>query len=163
MKCPKCQHTSSKVLESRPIQVGNEIRRRRECNNCGHRFTTFERIEASPLLVVKKDGNREEFSSEKVLRGIIRSCEKRPVSLEQMNRIVNETKRNLENNDDGSHEVSSKLIGKGVMAGLKYVDEIAYIRFASVYRQFKDMNEFYSKMKELMGDDASKEKNKKDE
>lgn len=76
MKCPKCQHTSSKVLESRPIQVGNEIRRRRECNNCGHRFTTFERIEASPLLVVKKDGNREEFSSEKVLRGIIRSCEK---------------------------------------------------------------------------------------
>ncbi len=123
----------------------------------------LKELKASPLLVVKKDGNREEFSSEKVLRGIIRSCEKRPVSLEQMNRIVNETKRNLENNDDGSHEVSSELIGKGVMAGLKDVDEIAYIRFASVYRQFKDMNEFYSKMKELMGDDASKEKNKKDE
>ncbi|WP_395318268.1 transcriptional regulator NrdR [Fructilactobacillus frigidiflavus] len=156
MKCPKCEHTSSKVLESRPIQVGNEIRRRRECNNCGHRFTTFERIEASPLLVVKKNGNREEFSSEKVLRGIIRSCEKRPVSLEQMNRIVNDTKRKLENYDNGSHEVSSELIGQGVMAGLKEIDEIAYIRFASVYRQFKDMNEFYSKMKELMGEDASK-------
>lgn len=161
MKCPKCQHTSSKVLESRPIQVGNEIRRRRECNNCGHRFTTFERIEAAPLLVVKKNGNREEFSSEKVLRGIIRSCEKRPVSLEQMNQIVNDTKRNLENYDNGSHEVSSELIGQGVMSGLKDIDEIAYIRFASVYRQFKDMHEFYSKMKELMGEDSSK--NKKDE
>ncbi|ANZ58273.1 transcriptional regulator NrdR [Fructilactobacillus lindneri] len=154
MKCPKCFHTSSKVIESRPIEGGKSIRRRRECEDCGHRFTTFETIEDTPMLVVKKDGAREEFSSEKILRGIIRSCEKRPVSMEQMNEIVSETEKNVENQDTGSHEVSSEAIGKYVMAGLKKVDEIAYIRFASVYRQFKDMNEFYSKMKELMGDSA---------
>ncbi|XNW44311.1 transcriptional regulator NrdR [Fructilactobacillus vespulae] len=159
MKCPKCRHSSLKVLESRPIDEGNEIRRRRQCNNCNYRFTTFERIEATPLLVIKKNGNREEFSSEKVLRGIIRSCEKRPVSLEQMKKVVNETKQKIELQDNGSHEVSSDEIGQGVMQGLKEIDEIAYIRFASVYRQFKDMNEFYCKMKELMGDNSESREN----
>ncbi|USS89748.1 transcriptional regulator NrdR [Fructilactobacillus cliffordii] len=155
MKCPRCHQASSKVIDSRPLVGGTEIRRRRECEHCGYRFTTFETIEATPLLVVKKNGDREEFSTDKLLRGIIRSCEKRPVSMAQMNEIVNQTKQNIENQDNGSHEVSSKVIGESVMNGLKDVDEIAYIRFASVYRQFKDMNEFYAKMQELMGNETT--------
>ncbi|USS93825.1 transcriptional regulator NrdR [Fructilactobacillus ixorae] len=155
MKCPKCQQAASRVVDSRPLSGGSEIRRRRECEHCGFRFTTFETLEASPLLVVKKNGDREEFSSDKLLRGIIRSCEKRPVSRAQMNQIVDQTKQSIENRDAGSHEVSSKAIGEYVMNGLKDVDEIAYIRFASVYRQFKDMNEFYAKMQELMGNNPT--------
>ncbi|KRM91841.1 transcriptional regulator NrdR [Fructilactobacillus florum] len=158
MKCPKCQHNStSKVIESRPLADGAQIRRRRQCEHCGYRFTTFEMVEVTPLLVVKKNGTRQEFNREKLLRGIIRSCEKRPVSLEQMNQIVDQTRKNIESQDNESHEVSSAIIGENVMNGLKDIDEIAYIRFASVYRQFKDMNEFYVKMKELMDNDVSQD------
>lgn len=146
MQCPKCHHNNSRVVDSRQTDDGRVIRRRRECENCGYRFTTFERIEEAPLLVIKKNGAREEFNREKILRGLIRSAEKRPVTMEQMEKVVD----NVENRIRalGENEVSSTRIGEYVMEYLVDLDEIAYIRFASVYRQFKDMSVF---LKELQG------------
>lgn len=148
MHCPKCHHNNSRVIDSRQADDGRAIRRRRECESCGYRFTTFERIEAAPLLVIKKNGDREEFNREKMLRGLIRSAEKRPVTMEQMVQIVD----NVENRvrSMGENEVSTHLIGEYVMEDLVSLDEIAYIRFASVYRQFKDMSVFLKELQDIV-------------
>jgi transcriptional repressor NrdR len=135
------------VIDSRPADDGRAIRRRRECENCSFRFTTFERIEQSAILVVKKNGNREEFSREKLLRGIRRACEKRPVTAEDQENVVNKVERKIR--DLGLSEVPSTKIGEFVMEELVDLDDVAYIRFASVYRQFKDIEVFMQEMKEL--------------
>ncbi|WP_346023797.1 transcriptional regulator NrdR [Alkalibacterium indicireducens] len=147
MHCPKCQHNGSRVVDSRPADEGKAIRRRRECENCLFRFTTFERIEQSAVLVVKKNGNREEFSREKLLRGIRRACEKRPVAAAAQEKIVNKVEYKIR--DIGANEVPSTKIGEYVMEELAELDDVAYIRFASVYRQFKDIGVFMQEMQEL--------------
>lgn len=147
MNCPRCQHTNTRVVDSRPTDEGRTIRRRRECESCEYRFTTFERLAETPLVVVKKDGNRESFDSEKLLRGMIRACEKRPIPLEEMQELVDDVERKLRK--DGEDEVSSERIGELVMNRLIALDEVAYIRFASVYRQFKDVDTFMNEVKEL--------------
>ena len=148
MQCPKCHHQNSRVIDSRQADDGRAIRRRRECENCGQRFTTFERIEESPLLVIKKNGVREEFNREKILRGIIRWAEKRPVAMEQMEKIVDHVERRIR--EKGVTEISSTVIGEYVMEDLAQVDEISYIRFASVYRQFKDMSVFLQELQQIV-------------
>ncbi|MEA4831772.1 MAG: transcriptional regulator NrdR [Oscillospiraceae bacterium] len=150
MKCPNCGCIESKVLDSRPTEEGGAIRRRRECLDCQKRFTTYERIENIPLIIVKKDKSREVYDRSKLLKGIMRACEKRPVSASDMERIVNEIESTLNNNMQT--EVSSSYIGELLMEKLKKVDEVAYIRFASVYRQFKDINTFMDELKILLGD-----------
>ncbi|MCI7240317.1 transcriptional regulator NrdR [Aerococcus suis] len=147
MQCPKCHQMNLKVIDSRSAEDNHSIRRRRECLNCGHRFTTFERIEQRPLLVVKRDGNREEFSREKLLRGLVRSCEKRPVALEQLERLVAEIE--LIVRESGQNEVSSTDIGEIVMDKLPKIDEVAYIRYASVYRRFEDPTVFLKEIERL--------------
>ncbi|SEM97784.1 transcriptional regulator NrdR [Lihuaxuella thermophila] len=148
MKCPFCGNNGSRVLDSRPVHEGRAIRRRRECEQCEQRFTTFEIVEEQPLIVIKKDGSREEFSREKLLRGLIRACEKRPVPLEQLESVVVEIERILR--QAGSAEVPSKEIGEMVMERLVEIDEVAYVRFASVYRQFKDINVFVNELEDLL-------------
>lgn len=157
MQCPHCHHNSSRVVDSRPTDGGKAIRRRRECENCGFRFTTFERIEQTPLLVIKKNGTREEFNREKILRGLIRAAEKRPVTMEQMTKIVEQVENRLR--AIGENEVSSQAIGEYVMTLLADVDDVAYIRFASVYRQFKDMSVFMQELQGMM----KKEKQSEDD
>lgn len=152
MQCSKCQYNGSRVVDSRPADEGRAIRRRRECESCGFRFTTFERIEAAPLLVIKKNGGREEFNRDKILRGLIRSAEKRPVSMEQMEQIVDQVENKVRSL--GENEVSTTLIGEYVMEDLVGLDEIAYIRFASVYRQFKDMSVFLKEMQDILDKDG---------
>lgn len=148
MRCPSCQYNGTKVVDSRPVDENKSIRRRRECEECGFRFTTFEKVEETPLIVVKKDGSREEFSREKVLRGLIRACEKRPVTLEQLEEIVFMIEKELRRL--GTSEVKSEQVGEKVMDKLAAVDEVAYVRFASVYRQFKDINVFMEEVKEIL-------------
>lgn len=148
MRCPYCNNNSTKVLDSRPINEGKSIRRRRECDSCGRRFNTYEEVEETPILVIKKDGSREEFSREKMLRGVIRACEKRPVPLEKLENMVAEIERELRNNLKS--EVDSREIGEMVMERLYHVDEISYVRFASVYRQFKDINVFIKELSDLL-------------
>ncbi|KRK70832.1 transcriptional regulator NrdR [Lacticaseibacillus nasuensis JCM 17158] len=135
-------------MDSRPTDGGKAIRRRRECENCGFRFTTFERVEQTPLLVIKKNGTREEFNREKILKGLIRAAEKRPVTMEQMQGIVDSVENKLR--AIGENEVSSQAIGEYVMSLLADVDDVAYIRFASVYRQFKDMSVFMKELQDMM-------------
>ncbi|MER1954364.1 MAG: transcriptional regulator NrdR [Desemzia incerta] len=147
MQCPRCQNNGTRVVDSRTADEGRAIITSRECESCRYRFTTFERIERVPLLIVKKNGDREEFNREKILKGIIRSCEKRPVPMDQMEKMVNEIENELRNL--GENEVSSTVIGEHVMEKLAEVDDVAYIRFASVYRQFKDIDVFMEEMKEL--------------
>lgn len=147
MQCPRCQHNGTRVVDSRPADDGRAIRRRRECDDCQFRFTTFERVERSPLLVVKKNGNREEFNREKLISGVIRACEKRPITVEQIEELVDQVSHELRS--IGENEVSSTLIGEFVMEKLAKLDEIAYIRFASVYRQFKDIEVFMKEMQQL--------------
>lgn len=147
MQCPRCHHNGTRVVDSRPVDEGRATRRRRECESCRFRYTTFERLERTPLLIVKKNGNREEYSREKLLRGVIRACEKRPISMEQMEKLVDEVTNQA--NSLGENEVPATLIGEFVMDKLAMLDEIAYIRFASVYRQFKDIEVFMKEMKEL--------------
>ncbi|KIL41599.1 transcriptional regulator NrdR [Gordoniibacillus kamchatkensis] len=149
MKCPFCEHVGTKVLDSRAANENKSIRRRRECESCGRRFTTFEVVEETPLIVIKKDGSREEFSREKVLRGLIRACEKRPVSMERLESIVSEVELQLRNT--AHTEVDSREIGELLMEQLYPVDEVAYIRFASVYRQFKDISMFLKELNQLLG------------
>ena len=144
MKCPYCDYAGTKVLDSRPANENKSIRRRRECESCSRRFTTFEMIEETPLIVIKKGGSREEFSRDKILRGLIRACEKRPVPVERLEVIVSEVEKELRTTAQA--EVDSSEIGSIVMKQLYPVDEVAYVRFASVYRQFKDIDMF---MKEL--------------
>lgn len=148
MRCPACQYNGTRVVDSRPVDDNKEIRRRRECESCAHRFTTFERIEETPLIVIKKDGSREEFSREKVLRGLIRACEKRPVPLETLEEIVIKIEKDLRR--IGNAEVQSGEVGEMVMNHLAKIDEVAYVRFASVYRQFKDITVFIDELKDLL-------------
>ena len=140
MKCIYCGNTESKVLDSRSCDENNSIRRRRECLGCGKRFTTYETIETTHLLVIKSDNSRQEFNPEKLKRGIIRACEKRPVSMSQIDTIVSDIEKELYNNLD--QEVESNKIGELVMSALKQIDEVSYIRFASVYRKFADLTHF---------------------
>lgn len=148
MRCPACQYNGTRVVDSRPVDDNKEIRRRRECESCAFRFTTFEKIEETPLIVVKKDSSREEFSREKVLRGLIRACEKRPVALNQLEEIVLSIEKELRRL--GNAEVRSEDVGEMVMDRLAKIDEVAYVRFASVYRQFKDITVFIEELKEIM-------------
>ncbi len=148
MRCPSCQYNGTRVLDSRPVDDSKSIRRRRECESCGFRFTTFEKVEEIPLIVVKKGGTREEFSRDKILRGLIRACEKRPVPLKDLEEITNYVEKELRNK--GISEVKSDHIGEMVMDKLADVDEVAYVRFASVYRQFKDINVFIDELKDLI-------------
>lgn len=148
MRCPNCQNNGTRVLDSRPVHSGRSIRRRRECEACNYRFTTFETVEEIPLVVVKKEGTREEFNRDKILRGLIKACEKRPVPLERLEEVVNTVEKDLRN--DGVSEIQSKDIGERVMDHLAGIDEVAYVRFASVYRQFKDINVFIDELKELL-------------
>lgn len=150
MKCPYCSYEESKVIDSRPADDGERIRRRRECLNCGRRFTTHEVVETIPLIVVKRDKSREPFDRNKLLGGILRSCEKRPVSLETIENIVSEIEKSLQNSMD--REVTSKMIGEYAMNYLKKFDEVAYVRFASVYRQFKDINTFMEELNKLLSE-----------
>ena len=144
MKCPYCSFEESKVIDSRPTDEGERIRRRRECLNCQKRFTTYEIIESLPIIVIKKDKSREPFNREKVLNGIMRACEKRPVSLDTIEKIVDDIEASISNSLD--REVSTRKIGELIMDKLKNVDEVAYVRFASVYRQFKDINTLWKNL-----------------
>lgn len=148
MKCPYCSYGESKVIDSRAADEGSSIRRRRECLACAKRFTTYEMIEKLPLVVIKKDGRREFFDREKLLTGIIRSCEKRPISLEVMENLVDEVEKEIRNTIE--REVATGLIGEIVMRYLKNVDQVAYVRFASVYRQFADIENFMQELQTLM-------------
>ncbi|MDO3678905.1 transcriptional regulator NrdR [Paenibacillus ehimensis] len=148
MKCPYCDYSGTKVLDSRAANENKSIRRRRECEKCQKRFTTFEMVEETPLIVIKKDGSREEFNREKMLRGLIRACEKRPVSVERLEMIVSEVEKQIRTTAHA--EVDSREIGEIVMSELYPVDEVAYIRFASVYRQFKDIDMFMKELTELL-------------
>lgn len=156
MKCPHCGNNGSRVVDSRPTDEGRVIRRRRECEKCGFRFTTFERVEATPLLVIKKNGSREEFDRDKILKGIVRAAEKRPLNMEQMTNMVDKVENKVRSL--GESEISSQIIGEYVMNILVDLDEIAYIRFASVYRQFKDMHVFLDELQDMMKKDEEKEK-----
>lgn len=150
LHCPFCHYEESKVIDTRSTEEGSAIRRRRECISCKNRFTTYEKIEEIPLIVVKKDGTRESFNRNKVLNGLIRACEKRPVSIDQMEYIVDQIETYLNNSME--KEVASQLIGEMIMNSLKELDEVAYVRFASVYRQFKDINTFIDELTKLLAE-----------
>ena len=148
MKCPFCGFEESKVIDSRPTDEGQRIRRRRECLSCGKRFTTYEIIESLPIIVIKKDKSRETFNRDKLMTGLLRACEKRPVSIDMLDNMIDEIETVLQNSLD--REVSSEKIGELVMEKLKAIDEVAYVRFASVYRQFKDINTFMAELNNLL-------------
>lgn len=150
MRCPFCGYDDSKVIDSRPTDEGVAIRRRRECIKCSQRFTTYEKVESLPIVVIKKDKTRELFSREKLLAGLTRACEKRPVETNVLDRLVDKIESDLQNTL--KREVSSKEIGEKVMEGLKDIDEVAYVRFASVYRQFKDVSTFIAEINKLLTD-----------
>ncbi len=148
MKCPFCGYNESKVIDSRPAEEGASIRRRRECLSCAKRFTTYETVESLPIVVIKKDGSRQSFDRAKVLRGMIRACEKRPVALADLERIADEIEQELQNSME--REVRTEVIGEKVMERLRDTDEVAYVRFASVYRQFKDIGTFMQELNKLL-------------
>ncbi|SSC13982.1 Transcriptional repressor NrdR [Mesotoga infera] len=150
MKCPFCSSESTRVLDSRPTEDNTSIRRRRECEDCGGRFTTYERYERLPFFVIKKDGRRERFNREKVMNGLLRACEKRPISLERLSSIVDSIEDEVTRS--GRHEVLSQEIGEMIMAKLKLLDRVAYVRFASVYKEFRDIDHFVDIIKELKND-----------
>ena len=150
MKCPSCGYSESKVIDSRPADENSSIRRRRECLACGKRFTTYETVESLPMVVVKKDGSRQSFDRRKVLGGMIRACEKRPVPLAELEKIAEEIEQDLQNSME--REVSTETIGEKVMERLRNVDQVAYVRFASVYRQFKDIDTFMTELNKLLAD-----------
>ena len=148
MRCLFCGHTESKVIDSRQADEGTTIRRRRECLDCGKRFTTYEKIESIPIVVVKKDGTRESFDRDKIVNGILRACEKRPISLNDIEGVVDDIESKLYNMLE--REVSSEKVGEMVMEKLQKLDDIAYVRFASVYRQFKDINSFMDELAKII-------------
>ena len=148
MKCPYCGYKESKVVDSRPADEGNSIRRRRECLACEKRFTTYETMESLPLVVIKKDGSRQSFDRRKVLSGMIRACEKRPVPLADLERIASEIEQDLQNSME--REISTEDVGEKVMERLRKMDQVAYVRFASVYRQFKDIDTFREELNKLL-------------
>ncbi|MDR1002985.1 MAG: transcriptional regulator NrdR [Oscillospiraceae bacterium] len=150
MKCPYCSYEESKVIDSRPTDEGERIRRRRECIGCAKRFTTYESIETLPIIVVKKDKSRENFDRNKLLAGMLRACAQRPVPLETLEKAVSEIEAKLQNSLD--REITSTVIGEYAMEQLRQIDEVAYVRFASVYRQFADINTFMDVISKLMND-----------
>ena len=150
MKCPYCGYSESKVIDSRPADENASIRRRRECLSCAKRFTTYETVESLPMVVVKKDGSRQSFDRRKVLGGMIRACEKRPVPLAELERIASEIEQDLQNSME--REISTETIGEKVMDRLRSVDQVAYVRFASVYRQFKDIDTFMAELNKLLSE-----------
>ncbi|WP_040928708.1 transcriptional regulator NrdR [Nosocomiicoccus massiliensis] len=147
MRCPVCSHENTKVIDSRQTDDMTSIRRRRECESCGARFTTFERIELSPLMVIKKDNTREQFDRDKLLDGLMKSCEKRPISFKEVEKCVDNVEKKLRNKN--TNEVSSTEIGEVVMEELMQLDQVAYVRFASVYREFTDINQLMDALKHL--------------
>ncbi len=149
MRCPYCENDGTKVIDSRHTEDGHAIRRRRECERCGKRFTTYEKIEEMVMMVVKKDGSRQAFDRNKIMNGIVKACEKRPVSVAQMEHIVDEIERGLNNMME--KEIKSSFIGELIMDRLKKLDEVAYVRFASVYRQFTDIQTFMKEIEKLAG------------
>ena len=150
MKCAYCGHPESKVIDSRPADENASIRRRRECLSCAKRFTTYETVESLPMVVIKKDGSRQSFDRQKVLRGMIRACEKRPVSLAELERIADEIEQDLQNSME--REIRTEDVGEKVMDRLRKVDQVAYVRFASVYRQFKDLDTFMAELNKLLAE-----------
>lgn len=157
MRCPFCQHIEDRVIDSRLSKDGDIIRRRRECGQCRRRFTTYERVEETLPLVIKKDGRREPFDRGKILAGLHRACEKRPISVEVLEKLVERIEQRLQ--ETGDREIPSRVIGEQIMSELQSLDEVAYVRFASVYRSFKDVNEFMNEVKELL---EKGQKNRKD-
>ncbi|MCI5586125.1 MAG: transcriptional regulator NrdR [Lachnospiraceae bacterium] len=148
MKCPFCSHENTRVIDSRPADENNSIRRRRVCDECGKRFTTYEKVETIPLIVIKKDNNRETYDRSKIEAGVLRACHKRPISADQINELVDAVETAIFNRED--KEISSGIIGEMVMNKLKDLDTVAYVRFASVYREFKDINTFMDELKKVM-------------
>lgn len=148
MKCPFCSHENTRVIDSRPADENNSIRRRRVCDECGKRFTTYEKIETIPLIVIKKDNNRETYDRSKIEAGVLRACHKRPISAAQINQLVDSIETAVFNREE--KEISSGIIGELVMNKLKDLDTVAYVRFASVYREFKDINTFMDELKKVM-------------
>lgn len=161
MKCMYCGCMESKVIDSRATDEGRAIRRRRECIQCGKRFTTYETIETTPVLVVKNSGNRQAFDPNKLKNGIIKACEKRPVSMSKIDRLVDDIKKQVYNSLE--QEISSKRLGEMVMNGLKEIDEVAYVRYASVYRQFTDISSFMQELETMMRENQSKNPERKPE
>lgn len=150
MKCPFCSHENTRVIDSRPAEDNNSIRRRRVCDECGKRFTTYEKIETIPLIIIKKDNNREAYDRAKIEAGVLRACHKRPVSAQQITTLVDEVENEIFNREE--REISSGTIGELVMNKLKDLDAVAYVRFASVYREFKDVNTFMDELKSVLND-----------
>ena len=150
MKCPYCGYSESKVIDSRPADENASIRRRRECLSCAKRFTTYETVESIPMVVVKKDGSRQSFDKAKILGGMIRACEKRPVPMAEIEKIASEIELDLQNSME--REIRSEVIGEKVMERLRTVDQVAYVRFASVYRQFKDIDTFMAELNKLLSE-----------
>ena len=161
MKCMYCGYTESKVIDSRSTDEGRTIRRRRECMQCGKRFTTYETIETTPVLVGKNGGNRQAFDPNKIKNGIIKACEKRPVSMYKIEKLVEDIKKQIYNSLE--QEITSKQIGEMVMEGLRQIDEVAYVRYASVYRSFTDISSFMSELETLMQEGKIKKTDRKDE
>ncbi|MBI3939191.1 MAG: transcriptional repressor NrdR [Acidobacteria bacterium] len=147
MKCPYCEHLEDRVVDSRESKEGDVVRRRRECLACGRRFTSYERIDEIPYMIVKKDGRRERFDRHKVMAGLLRACEKRPVSTGQLEQVVDEVERHVQDAPD--REITSEEVGKWVMRKLRQLDKVAYVRFASVYLEFKDVSEFMTEINHL--------------
>ncbi len=154
MKCPFCSHDDTRVVDSRLGKEGNNIRRRRECVECERRFTTYERVEETLPLVIKKDGRREAFDRQKIISGIQRACEKRPVSIATIEKVVDQMELTLQ--ESGEKEIAASRIGEAVMEALQSIDEVAYVRFASVYRQFRDINEFMAELTDILAKGATK-------
>ena len=150
MKCPFCSHENTRVIDSRPAEDNNSIRRRRVCDECGKRFTTYEKIETIPLIIIKKDNNREAYDRAKIEAGVLRACHKRPVSAQQITTLVDEVENEIFNREE--REIPSGTIGELVMNKLKDLDAVAYVRFASVYREFKDVNTFMDELKGVLND-----------
>ena len=148
MKCPFCSHENTRVIDSRPADENNSIRRRRVCDECGKRFTTYEKVETIPLIVIKKDNNRETYDRSKIEAGVLRACHKRPISAAQINQLIDSVETAVFNREE--KEISSGVIGELVMNKLKDLDTVAYVRFASVYREFKDINTFMDELKKVM-------------
>lgn len=148
MKCPYCGNPDTRVIDSRPAEDGSSIRRRRSCDSCGKRFTTYEKVETIPLIVIKKDNNREQYDRSKIASGILRACHKRPISAEQINTLVDAVETELFSREE--KEISCNVIGELVMDKLKELDAVAYVRFASVYREFKDVNTFMDELKKIL-------------
>ena len=161
MKCMYCGCLESKVIDSRATEEGRTIRRRRECIQCGKRFTTYETIETTPVLVIKNSGNRQAFDPNKLKNGIIKACEKRPVSMSKIDKLVDDIKKQVYNSLE--QEISSKRLGEMVMSGLKEIDEVAYVRYASVYRQFTDISSFMQELETMMKENKTKKPDQKPE